>query len=122
MVNHLAAPFFQTRLQGLTQATIGDMIGWEESTIKQYGALLKSIVTQVLELAKKHQKGRVTEKVTNVTFDFTELKPYFQGKYHFEGYLSAKWGIAKGYPTQRTSHKKTESYDSPKTDSLKACG
>ena len=30
--------------------------------------LLNSIVTDVLGLAKKHQTGRVTEKVTNVTF------------------------------------------------------
>jgi hypothetical protein len=30
--------------------------------------LLNSIVTDVLGLAKKHQTGRVTENVTNVTF------------------------------------------------------
>jgi len=29
-------------------------------------------VTEILDLAKKHQKGRVTKKVTNVTFNFTE--------------------------------------------------
>ena len=27
-----------------------------------------TVVTDVLDLAKKHQTGRVTEKVTNVTF------------------------------------------------------
>ena len=36
-------------------------------------ALDKNIkVTQVLELAQKHQKGRVTKDVTHVTFNFTE--------------------------------------------------
>jgi len=30
----------------------------------------EKIVTQVLNLSKKHQEGRVTEKVTHVTFDF----------------------------------------------------
>ena len=56
------------RAEGLTQAEIGEKIGWTESKVKQYSALLNSIVTDVLGLAKKHQTGRVTEKVTNVTF------------------------------------------------------
>ena len=62
----------QLRNEGLTQAQIGERIGWSESAVKQYGALLNKIVTQVLNLAKQHQAGRVTEKVTNVTFTFTE--------------------------------------------------
>jgi site-specific DNA-methyltransferase (adenine-specific) len=56
----------------LTQQAIGDRIGWSEGAVKQYSVLLNKIVTQVLELAKDHQEGRVTEKVTNVTFTFTE--------------------------------------------------
>jgi len=47
-------------------------VGWSESKVKQYSALLSSIVTDVLILAKAHQAGRVTEKVTPVTFNFTE--------------------------------------------------
>ena len=38
----------------------------------QYKSLLNNTVTRILDLAKQHQKGRVTEDVTNVTFDFTE--------------------------------------------------
>jgi hypothetical protein len=70
----------------LTQAEIGEKIGWTESKVKQYSALLNSIVTDVLGLAKKHQTGRVTEKVTNVTFTegwfrnsgFYDLQPEYQ--------------------------------------------
>jgi len=46
-------------------------IGWSESKVKQYGSILAGIVTENLEFAKKHQTGRVTDKVTDVT-DFTE--------------------------------------------------
>jgi len=60
------------RKEGLTQKEIGEKIGWSESQIKNYSMLLSRIVTQVLDLSKKHQEGRVTEKVTHVTFNFTE--------------------------------------------------
>ena len=43
-----------------------------ENKVKQYSALINSIVTPVLNLALAHQKDRVTEEVTNVTFNFTE--------------------------------------------------
>jgi len=62
----------QLKKEGLTQQEIGDKLGWTTSKVKQYSATLSKIVTQVLEFCKQHQKGRVTEKVTNVTFDFTE--------------------------------------------------
>ena len=56
-----------------TQKEIGEKIGWNRSKVKQYSALLINIkVTQVLNIAKQHQKGRVTKEVTHVTFDFTE--------------------------------------------------
>jgi hypothetical protein len=58
--------------QGFTQAEIGDRIGWSLGQVKQHAALIKKIVTEVLALAKQHQEGRVTKKVTFVTFDFTE--------------------------------------------------
>jgi hypothetical protein len=38
----------------------------------QYSALISNIVTEVLNLAKEHQEVRVTDKVTSVTFDFTD--------------------------------------------------
>lgn len=62
----------QLREEGLTQKEIGEKIGWSESQIKQYSMLLNKIVTQVLDLSKNHQEGRVTEKVTQVTFNFSE--------------------------------------------------
>ena len=63
----------QLREDGLTQKEIGGKIGWSESQIKQYSMLLNKIVTQVLDLSKKHQEERVTEKVTQVTFNFSEF-------------------------------------------------
>ena len=56
-----------------TQEEIGEKIGWSRSKVKQYSALLINIkVTQVLDIARKHQKDRVTKEVTDVTFNFTE--------------------------------------------------
>lgn len=57
---------------GLTHKEIGEKIGWSESKVDQYSALLKNILTQVLDFAKKYQIDRVSEELTNVSFDFTE--------------------------------------------------
>ena len=51
---------------------MADTLGWSKSKVKQYSALLENVVTEVLEIAKSYQEGRVTDKVTNVTFNFTE--------------------------------------------------
>ena len=37
-------------------------------TISQYAMLQDKVVTRVLDLARRHQTGRVTENVTSVTF------------------------------------------------------
>jgi len=58
--------------EGHTQQEISEIIGASESSVKQYGVLINKIVTNILDLCKSHQQGRVTEKVTNVTFNFTE--------------------------------------------------
>ena len=58
--------------EGYTQQMIADRIGWSVNKVKQYFVLLNEIVTQVFDKAKSRQKGRVTEEVTNVTFNFTE--------------------------------------------------
>ena len=60
------------RDEGLTQSQIGERIGWSESKVKQYSALLSTVVTQVLNLARQYQIGRVTPEVTFATFNFTE--------------------------------------------------
>ena len=52
----------------LTQKEIGEKIGWSKSKVNQYSALLKNITYNVLDLAKKQQKGRVSEKLTSVSF------------------------------------------------------
>lgn len=57
---------------GLTQAAIGDRIGWSESKTMQYSALLKNTLTDVLILAQTYQEGRVSDNLTNVSFNFTE--------------------------------------------------
>lgn len=99
------------REQGLTQAEIGEKIGWTESKVKQYSALLNSIVTDVLGLAKKHQTGRVTEKVTNVTFTegwFRDSGLYnLCEKYQLrlmEAFIADKWNWNKS-KVQRESAK-----------------
>jgi len=60
------------REEGKTQKEIAGVLGWSVSKVKQYSALLSNVVTDVLEFCKKHQEGRVTDKVTMVTFNFTE--------------------------------------------------
>jgi len=61
-----------------TQEQIGKRIGWSENKVKQYSAVLNNVVTQVLDLAREYQEGRVTDKVTNVTFNFTEWCKHFR--------------------------------------------
>ena len=56
------------REQGLTQADIGEKIGWSRTKVANYAQLIENTVTNVLELAKVHQSGRVTENVTIATF------------------------------------------------------
>jgi hypothetical protein len=55
-----------------TQSEIGEKLGWSESKVKNHSALLSKVVTGVLETARRHQEGRVTGEVTDVTFPFTE--------------------------------------------------
>lgn len=62
----------QLKEQGLTQQEIGDKIGWSREQIKNYIKIIKTIGTQILDLCKEHQIGRVPEKGTIVPFDFTE--------------------------------------------------
>lgn len=62
----------QLKDHGMTQAEIGEVIGVGEGTVKQHSMLINRIVTPVLDSCKSQQKGRVTEEVTPVSFDFTE--------------------------------------------------
>jgi hypothetical protein len=48
-------------------------IGWSRSKVNNYMLLLKEIDTPILELAKKHQTGRVSKNDTGVSFNFTDL-------------------------------------------------
>lgn len=56
---------------GHTQAEIGEKIGWSRSKVSQYTTLLGNVATEVLELAREHQEGRVAEDAT-VVADFSE--------------------------------------------------
>ena len=61
------------RGEGLTQAEIGERIGWTREQVKHYIAVLNTIGTEVLNLARGHQEGRVPENGTTVpTTTFTE--------------------------------------------------
>ena len=55
------------RDEGYTQKDIGEKIGWGNTQVSNYNNLNR-ISTQVLELAKQHQKGRVKSDSTNVNF------------------------------------------------------
>lgn len=78
------------RDEGLTQAEIGDKLGWGESKVKSHSALLSNIVSPVLNLAREHQKGRETSGVSGETFDFTEYWFRTSGLYDLE----AEWQAA----------------------------
>ena len=60
------------RDEGLTQAQIGERIGWSRGAVSNYILLADSIATRVLDLSKAHQEGRVADDATRVTFTFTE--------------------------------------------------
>ena len=47
-------------------------MGWSRDKVARYVQILNNIVTEVLDFAKQHQIGRVTNNVTNVSFNFTE--------------------------------------------------
>lgn len=96
------------RGEGLTQAEIGERVGWSESKVKQYSALLTSVVTNVLDIAKQHQLGRVTEEVTTGN-NFTERWFRDSGLYALcekyqlrlmEGFITDKcrWSNGAGSP------------------------
>ena len=54
-----------------TQEEIGNKIGWSRVQVKNYMAILNKIGTQVLDIARKHQKGRVSKIDTGVSIDFS---------------------------------------------------
>ena len=58
--------------EGLIQKEIGERIGWSRGKENQYEMLLNKVDTQILALCKQYQIGRVSEKDTSVSFDFTE--------------------------------------------------
>jgi len=60
------------RDEGLTQAQIGERIGWSREQVRNYINILSKVGTQILDLARSYQKGRVPENGTIVPFDFTE--------------------------------------------------
>jgi biotin operon repressor len=49
-----------------TQTEIGERIGWTREQVKHYIAVLNTIGTEVLNLARGHQEGRVPENGTTV--------------------------------------------------------
>ena len=56
------------RDEGLTQAEIGEKIGWSRTKVADYARLIENTVANVLELAKVYQSGRTTENVAIATF------------------------------------------------------
>ena len=60
------------REEGLTQAQIGEKIGWSRENVSRYPMLINKIAPQVLVLAREHQKGRGAKNAPSGAFDFTE--------------------------------------------------
>ncbi|MBT9260214.1 MAG: hypothetical protein KM310_10785 [Clostridiales bacterium] len=61
------------RAKGLTQAQIGERIGWSREAVENYNRLTDQVGAGVLDLARRHQEGRVPMNGTDVpTFTFTE--------------------------------------------------
>lgn len=60
------------REEGLTQAQIGERIGWSREAVKNYIAVLDKIGTDIRNITKQYQFGRVPSNGTVVPFDFTE--------------------------------------------------
>ncbi len=52
----------------MTQEAVGAKLHWSREKVAQYIQVLDKVVTENLDLAKKHQEGRVTEDITIVTF------------------------------------------------------
>ena len=85
------------RTEGMTQAEIGEKIGWSRTKVADYARLIENTVANVLELAKVHQSGRATENVAMVTFTerwFRDSGLYdLQEKYQkqlMEGFIADK--------------------------------
>ena len=78
------------RDQGFTQEEIAQIFSVSKEVIKQYSALLNKIVTQIIDLCKTIQNGRVTNKVTNVTYNFTEGWFRNSGLYNLNEYYQLK--------------------------------
>ena len=60
------------RKEGLTQAQIGEKIGWSRENVSRYTMLINKIAPQVLVLVREHQKGRGAKNAPSGAFDFTE--------------------------------------------------
>jgi len=61
----------ETSLKGVS-IVIGERIGWSREQVKNYIKLINSIGTNIIEIAKNNQQGRVPQNGTIVPFDFTE--------------------------------------------------
>jgi len=59
------------RDEGLTQAEIGEKIGWSRGAVSQYAMLQDNVAPEVSGLARAHRDGRGAENAPNGAM-FTE--------------------------------------------------
>lgn len=59
------------RDEGLTQAEIGEKIGWSRGAVSQYAMLQDKVAPEVSGLARAHRDGRGAENAPNGAM-FTE--------------------------------------------------
>ena len=85
--------------EGLTQAQVAERIGWSRGAVSQYVMLADRVATQVLDLAKAHQEGRVAEDATHVAFDFTE--GWFRNSGIYRLWPEYQQALMQGFITDR---------------------
>ena len=57
---------------GITQTQIGEMLGYKKTAVSQYDILIENISANILDSAKKHQKGRAEFNSAMAEYDFNE--------------------------------------------------
>ncbi len=87
------------RDEGLTQAEIGERIGWSRMAVNHYTRLADGVDTTVLDLARRHQEGRVSEDDTTVTFRFTER--WFRDSGIYRLWSEYQQALMQGFITDR---------------------
>ena len=78
------------RDQGYTQEQIGEVLGVTRVIVSQFIVLINKIATNIIDLCKNYQIGRVANNATNVANNFTEGWFRNSGLYNLNEYYQLK--------------------------------